>query len=49
MCVSWSSYPSTSVSNFRCQVEGDEWNPELLFKVPWDHPEVERLKGRYKK
>ncbi|KAL6766316.1 FKB16G [Auxenochlorella protothecoides x Auxenochlorella symbiontica] len=30
------------------QVEGAEWNPELLFRVPWDHPEMERLKGRYK-
>lgn len=24
------------------------WNPELLFDVPLDHPEVERLEGRYK-
>ena len=27
---------------------GGEWNQELLFYVPHDHPEVERLQGRYK-
>ena len=24
------------------------WDPELLFRVPGDHPEVERMRGRYK-
>ena len=26
----------------------EEWNPDLLFEVPRDHPEIERLQGRYK-
>lgn len=31
------------------QAEGGEWKDELMFKVPREHPEVERLEGRYKK
>jgi len=27
---------------------GGEWDPGLLFTVPFDHPEVARLAGRYK-
>ena len=27
---------------------GGEWKKELLFNVPADHPEVQRLQGRYK-
>jgi len=26
----------------------EEWNPDLLFEVPRDHPEIQRLEGRYK-
>ncbi len=31
------------------EMSGGDWQPELLFTVPKDHPEVERLEGRYKK
>ena len=31
------------------QAEGGEWKQELMFKVPREHPEVQRLEGRYKK
>lgn len=31
------------------QISGGDWKEELLFTVPRDHPEVERLEGRYKK
>lgn len=31
------------------EMSGGDWRPELLFEVPRDHPEVERLEGRYKK
>jgi hypothetical protein len=31
------------------ELSGGDWRPELLFAVPRDHPEVERLEGRYKK
>jgi hypothetical protein len=31
------------------QISGGDWKQELLFTVPRDHPEVERLEGRYKK
>lgn len=31
------------------QASGGEWRQELLFSVPIDHPEVQRLQGRYKK
>jgi hypothetical protein len=31
------------------ELSGGDWRPELLFTVPRDHPEVERLEGRYKK
>jgi hypothetical protein len=31
------------------QASGGEWQRELLFSVPKDHPEVLRLEGRYKK
>ncbi|KAI8468082.1 MAG: hypothetical protein J3K34DRAFT_428330 [Monoraphidium minutum] len=30
------------------EISGGDWRPELLFTVPRDHPEVERLEGRYK-
>ncbi|KAI3426969.1 hypothetical protein D9Q98_006913 [Chlorella vulgaris] len=30
------------------KAEGGEWKEELLFRVPRDHPEMERLAGRYK-
>lgn len=30
------------------EIHGGDWKPELLFTVPRDHPEVERLEGRYK-
>jgi len=28
-------------------MSGPDWNPDLLFKVPFDHPEIERLQRRY--
>lgn len=31
------------------EISGGDWQSELLFTVPRDHPEVERLEGRYKK
>jgi hypothetical protein len=31
------------------QLQGGEWQKELLFVVPREHPEIERLEGRYKK
>ena len=31
------------------QAQGKPWNQELLFAVPRDHPEMQRLDGRYKK
>jgi len=31
------------------QIEGAPWEQDLLFKVPRDHQEVQRLEGRYKK
>ena len=31
------------------KASGGEWNKELLFVVPIDHPEIQRLQGRYKK
>jgi hypothetical protein len=31
------------------QLDGGEWQRDLLFTVPRDHPEVQRLEGRYKK
>ena len=30
------------------EITGGEFKPELVFKVPSDHPEVQRLQGRYK-
>ncbi|GLC44504.1 hypothetical protein PLESTB_000066100 [Pleodorina starrii] len=30
------------------EASGGEWRRELLFAVPRDHPEVQRLEGRYK-
>ena len=30
------------------EAEGGEWDKELLFTVPREHPEVTRLEGRYK-
>lgn len=32
----------------RIQAEGGEWKQELMFRVPRDHPEIQRLEGRYK-
>lgn len=32
----------------RVEAQGNEWNRELLFEVPRDHPEMQRLDGRYK-
>ena len=31
------------------QAEGNEWKRDLLFEVPREHPEMQRLDGRYKK
>ena len=30
------------------ELKSPDWNPELLFEVALNHPEVERLEGRYK-
>ena len=30
------------------KADGGEWKEELLFQVPRDHPEVQRMEGRYK-
>lgn len=30
------------------QLKGGDYKPELVFKVPMDHPEITRLQGRYK-
>lgn len=30
------------------QLKGGDYKPELVFKVPTDHPEITRLQGRYK-
>ncbi|KAI7842806.1 hypothetical protein COHA_003552 [Chlorella ohadii] len=30
------------------KAEGGEWKPELLFMVPREHEEIQRLEGRYK-
>eukprot|EP00892_Ulva_mutabilis_P009695 jgi/Ulvmu1/7098/UM034_0001.1 len=30
------------------QLQGGDYKPELIFKVPTDHPEIERLQGRYR-
>ncbi|KAG2494977.1 hypothetical protein HYH03_006910 [Edaphochlamys debaryana] len=30
------------------EASGGEWRRELMFTVPRDHPEVQRLEGRYK-
>ena len=30
------------------ELKSPDWDPELLFDVPLNHPEVERLEGRYK-
>lgn len=30
------------------QLKGGDYNPDLLFRVPADHPEIERLQGRYR-
>ena len=39
--------------NLRCcahaQAQGKPWKRELLFAVPREHPEMQRLDGRYKK
>ena len=28
--------------------QGEAWSPDKCWKVPGDHPEIERLQGRYK-
>lgn len=45
MCIP----PHPAMSCFTAQITGGQWKQELLFTVPRDHPEVERLEGRYKK
>ena len=30
------------------EISGGEYKKELVFKVPTDHPEIQRLQGRYK-
>lgn len=30
------------------QASGGEWNQDLLFKIPREHEEIQRLEGRYK-
>lgn len=30
------------------QLKGGDYNSDLVFKVPTDHPEIERLQGRYR-
>lgn len=30
------------------KADGGEWKEELVFKVPRDHPEIQRMEGRYK-
>ena len=30
------------------KADGGPWQEELLFKVPRDHPEIQRMEGRYK-
>jgi FKBP-type peptidyl-prolyl cis-trans isomerase 2 len=30
------------------QAQGGEWKKELLFAVPRDHEEIQRLEGRYR-
>jgi FKBP-type peptidyl-prolyl cis-trans isomerase 2 len=30
------------------KADGGPWSEELLFKVPIDHPEIQRMEGRYK-
>lgn len=37
------------VTGLALQISGGDWKQELLFTVPRDHPEIERLEGRYKK
>jgi len=41
--------PDSGSCNADLQISGGEWQKDLLFTVPRDHPEVERLEGRYKK
>lgn len=31
------------------QADGGEWKEDLLFKVPMDHPEIQRMANRYKR
>jgi hypothetical protein len=31
------------------QLSGGDWRPELLFEVPREHEEMQRLDQRYKK
>lgn len=31
------------------EAQGGEWKRDLLFKVPKDHQEIQRLEGRYQK
>lgn len=44
-----SSLYSMSYLTAVMQASGGTWNRDLLFNVPRDHEEVQRLEGRYKK
>lgn len=41
--------PNPELQVLLLQAQGNDWNEELLFQVPHDHPEMQRLEGRYKK
>lgn len=38
-----------AASGVLLQAQGGPWQEELLFKVPREHAEVQRLEGRYKR
>ncbi len=41
--------PNPKLQMLLLQAQGNDWKEELLFQVPRDHPEMQRLEGRYKK
>ena len=41
--------PNFTLAYDYAQASGGEWNKDLLFKVPYEHAEMQRLEGRYKK
>ncbi len=50
VCLQPARLPPTSHTLLTlAQASGGEWQPQLLFAVPLDHPEIQRLEGRYKK